>query len=374
MSTRLLVITILAVTAVLIAIGTIWPVSAALAMIGYSPRFMRQANSPEAAVQNVVDDIGHHNFHAAYLLLGNKNEFSEQDFARDLQGSYYSLRSYATLNSFDVRPVHKSPDEATIRTIFHWATVVGPYDDTRTLHVSNNGGKWEVAWPLNKEPKVPPQVIPVNYLRWDVIYRGTQDDWGAQDVESPRVRIVDMHPIERGSGVALLGEILNEDVVPAYVTVKATLLDAKGGSMGTEDSFDKISHILLPKQVSPFRIDFRDVRLSQIDSVRIQPSSTLVSASADPVIAIQDQSMTPVPQPTLKGDLVNQSGQVVNVTHVLATLYDNKGQLVWVSDGYVNRALLPQTPVPFSVSIPPDLSAKISTFRVVTTTYSTSRL
>ena len=71
---------------------------------------------------------------------------------------------------------------------------------------------------------MPPQVIAVNYLRWDVIYRGAGDDWGTQDVEAPHVRIVDMHPVERSDGVVILGELLNEDVVPAYVSVKATLL------------------------------------------------------------------------------------------------------------------------------------------------------
>jgi hypothetical protein len=173
--------------------------------------------------------------------------------------------------------------------------------------------------------------------------------------------------------VVLLGELLNEDVVPAYVTVKASLLAPNGSALATEDAFDKISHILLPKQVTPFRIDFRNIGLSQVDSVKIQPSSSLVAASADPVIEIQDQSLTPLPDPSLKGELVNQSGQVVNIAHVLGTLYDNKGQLVWVSDDYVNRAVLPETPVPFTIPIPADLSAKVSNFRVVTSTYSQSR-
>jgi hypothetical protein len=107
-----------------------------------------------------------------------------------------------------------------------------------------------------KEQHVPPQVIPVTYLRWDVIYRGPEDDWGAQDVEAPHVRIIDMHPVERAAGVVVLGELLNEDVVPAYVSVKATLLGKNGSPIATEDSFDKISHLLLPKQVTPFLITF----------------------------------------------------------------------------------------------------------------------
>jgi hypothetical protein len=226
---------------------------------------------------------------------------------------------------------------------------------------------------LVKEPKVPPQVIPVNYLRWDVIYRGAGDDWGARDVESPHVRIVDMHPVERAGNVVLLGELLNEDVVPAFVTVKATLLDKSGAGMATEDSFERISHILLPKQVTPFRIDFKNVSLSKVTSVHIEPSSSLISASADPVIEVEDQKINPMPDPSLSGNLLNQSGQIVNIAHMLGTFYDKSGQLVWVADAYVNRALVPQTPLPFSISIPSDMASKVSTARIVTSTYSASR-
>jgi hypothetical protein len=177
-----------------------------------------------------------------------------------------------------------------------------------------------------KEPRVPPQVIPVNYLRWDVIYRGPGDDWGAQDVEAPHVRIVDMHPVDRADGVVILGELLNEDVVPAYVTVKATLLSKDGSPIATEDSFDKISHVLLPKQVTPFLIKFPDVALSQVGSVRMTPLATLIAASADPVIEIEDQQLHPAPGASLTGKLINQSGQIVNVAHVLGTFYDKNGQ------------------------------------------------
>jgi hypothetical protein len=206
-----------------------------------------------------------------------------------------------------------------------------------------------------------------------VIYRGGADDWGAQDVEAPHVRIVAMHPVDRGGGVVILGELLNEDVVPAFVTVKATLLGSNGAALGAEDSFDKISHILLPKQVSPFRIDFPKVRLSQVDNVRIQPSTSLVAASADPVIGIESQKLTPLPEPSLTGQLVNQSGQVVNVAHVIGTFYDSSGQIVWVADEYPSRALLPQTPVQFTIPLPADVSSKVGSYRVVASTYSTSR-
>jgi hypothetical protein len=236
--------------------------------------------------------------------------------------------------------------------------------------VVKNGDRWEPEWPIVKEVRVPPQVIPVNYLRWDVIYRGAGDDWGAQDVEAPHVRIVDMHPVERADGVVILGELLNEDVVPAWVSVSATLLGKNQSPTATEGSFDKISHLLLPKQVTPFLIKFPGASLSNVGSIRMTPVSALIAASADPVIEIENEQLHPAPGASLTGQLINQSGQIVNVAHVLGTFYDKTGHVVWVADQYIDQALLPETAVPFEIHIPEDLARDISSQRTVIATYS----
>jgi hypothetical protein len=375
MTGRILALVMALLTIALIVVGTVWPFQSALVTAGVDSGadMLRPSSTPQAAVENLATQIGRRDWEKAYSSLANKNEFEETDFVRDLAGSYPSLRSHASLDSFDVRPQHASADEAQVKLNLRWSTVVGTFLDSRMLRVVKNGDRWAVAWPMVKEPRVPPQVIPVNYLRWDVIYRGAEDDWGAQDAESPHVRIVDMHPVDRGGGVVIMGELLNEDVVPAFVNVKATLLAKDGSALATEDSFDKISHILLPRQVTPFLIEFHNVALSQVDSVHMQPSSTLVAASADPVVEIEDQHLNAGSQASLTGKLLNQSGQVVNVAHVLGTFYDNTGQLIWVSDGYAERALLPGTPETFAMSVPPDIASKVKTQRTVTTTYSSNR-
>ena len=355
-------------TVVLVVIGTIWPGQTAVALAG-GATLTHSSTTPEGAVQNLATAIGRRDWGQAYSSLANKGEFSQEDFLRDLTGSYESLRTYATLDGYDVRPLHQSDSDANVQLRLHWSTVVGVFNDSRDLHVVRNGGRWQVDWPLVKEQRVPPQVIPVNYLRWDVIYRGASDDWGAQDVEAPHVRIVDMHPVDRAEGVVIMGELLNEDVVPAYVSVRATLLGKDGSTLASEGSFDKISHILLPKQVTPFFIQFHNVMLSQVSSVRMDPISELVPASADPVIEIQNQKLNPAPGATLSGQLVDQSGEIVNVAHVLGTFYDKTGQLVWVGDTYVDRALQPSIPENFSIPIPEDLARKVSTERAVVATY-----
>ncbi|HEY1272635.1 MAG TPA: hypothetical protein VGF08_11645, partial [Terriglobales bacterium] len=151
-----------------------------------------------------------------------------------------------------------------------------------------------------------------------------------------------------------------------------TLLKPDESAIDQESSFDMISHTLLPKQVSPYRIDFPGVRLKQIKSVRMDTHALLVPASADPVIAVVDQKLDKdvLGKNVLRGDLVNQSGQTVNIAQVLAVYYDSNGKVIWVSDGYVSQALLPQVAVPFAVDLPDDVAAKVQSYHVSVNHYS----
>lgn len=358
-------------TAGLLAIGVIWPIPSAVYYAGGGQGNLLSAPStPEAAVQNLGIRIRQHDWQKAWSSLANKAQFTESQFFSDLNGYNLSLRSQSTLDSVDVKPLHQTADSAEVAMTLHWFSVVGPFADTRDVHVVRNGDRWQVDWPLYKQPSVPPQVIPVNYLRWDVIYSGGSDQWGAQNVAGPTVKIVDMHPVERAEGVYVMGELLNNDVVPAWVDVRATLIGKNGKPLASEGSFDMIAHRLLPKEVTPFRIHFPDVKLSQVGSIRMDPQSILVPASADPVIEVQNEKYHAQPIASLTGQLSDQSGQTVNFAHVLTTFYDGNGNLVWVSGRFIDRALLPQTPVEFHMPVPEDLANTIKSEHTIVAAYS----
>jgi hypothetical protein len=189
------------------------------------------------------------------------------------------------------------------------------------------------------------------------------------------VRITSMSAVERPDRVVIVGEIVNEDTVPAYVAINATLLKEDGSPLDQEGSFDMISHTLLPKQVSPYRIDFPGFHLKQVKSVRMDAKALLISASADPVIAVTDQKMDkdPLGKNVLRGALVNQSGQTVNIAQVLAAYYDSNGKVIWVAGGYIDNALLPQIAVPFAVDVPDDVASRVQNYRVLVNYYSNNK-
>ncbi len=360
---RLLAIIFAGLTVLLIVVGTVHGSSSA------------PASTPEGAVQSMFANAKSHDWKGAYSYVANAGSVSMDGFIRDLTGRNGSLRTYSQLDSADTRVLREAENEATVRTQLKYATAVGAWYDTRDLKVIKDEGTWKVEWPAEKEVNVPPQVIPVNYLRWDIVWRGQGDDWGAQNVENPNCRILSMNAVEREGGLTIMGEVENEDTVPAFITVGAVLTDQAGKDVAEESSFDKISHVLLPKEITPYRIDFPGIKKTDVKSVRMTHNWMLVPASADPVIGVLHQQIQKdqTGRTVLTGELLNESGETVNIPHVLATFYDNSGKVIWVADAYSDHALLPQTPQPFSVALRDDLAANVHSYRVTVNHYSLNR-
>ena len=337
----------------------------------YTPK----ASTPEQAAKNLLVDVQRRNWDRAFAAIAKTSTVDKQSFIQDWTGSNGSLRSFSSLEGFDSRPLHITSDDAQMRVRLHWSTPVGPIEDVRDLHLVREGDVWKAVWPKVEIPNVPAQVIPVTYLRWDLVTGGAADEWGSKNVDAPHVRIISMNAVDSAEGAVVMGEVVNEDTVPAFVNVNATLLDGAGATIDDETSFDKIDHVLLPKQVSPYRIDFPNISLKNVKSVRMDEKATLVPASADPVIGVMNQKIEPDVQgkSVLHGDLFNQSGQTVNISHVIVSFYDNNAKVVWVGDGYVDRALLPQSSEPFAVEIPRAVASKVQNFHVVVNQFSLGR-
>lgn len=360
------VLMVLAVVGAGSAHGTVG-IAAGSAVRGLTPK----ASTPDQALTNLLVDLQRRNWDRAFSELANSNGGDEQTFVQEWLGSHGSLRSLSNLEAFESRPLHATNDEAQLRTHLRWTTPVGPIEDVRDFRVVRSGDIWKVVWPKSEAINTPAQVIPVTYLRWDLVTGGAGDEWGAKNIDAPHVRITSMNAVDSAEGVVVMGEVVNEDTVPAFVNVNATVLDASGNPIDDETSFDKIAHILLPKQVTPYRIDFPNLNLRDVKNVRMDVKAGLVPATADPVIGVMNQKIDADLQgkSVLHGDLLNESGQTVNIPHVIASFYDNNGKVVWVSDGYVDRALLPQSSQPFAVEIPRSLAGKVQSFHVVVNHY-----
>src|SRR5215472_11357646 len=147
-------------TGALVAAG--WLQSGGLAL-----HAQRAAGTPEEAVRGLMADIQARNWDRAYASLDHANDVPESDFIREVAGTDGSLRTYSTLQSFEVWPLHRDANQATLRVRMNWSSAVGSLDELRDLTVNHDHAVWKVVWPKPNFPNVPQQVLPVNYLRWD---------------------------------------------------------------------------------------------------------------------------------------------------------------------------------------------------------------
>lgn len=334
------------------------------------------SDTPAGAVHNFFQHVKAKDFDAAFALVAPESALDKWAFIRDVGGNNGSLKTVSELDTAETQVLNLTVDRAKVRTRLEWSTAVGAMKEERDLELVKKEGEWRIVWPKPVEADTTVRLSKTDYLRWDVVARGeSKEEWGAQNVEPPRMRIISMNAIEKDGSVIILGEVVNEDTVPGFVTVDAALIDKNGQVFAQESSFDKISHTLLPKEVSPFRVDFPKTKLADIKSVRLNPTTLLVPAFADPVIAVANQRLEKDANghSVLRGELLNQSGKPVNIPHVLATYYDNAGRVIWVSDGYVQSALLPNSPVSFAVGLRDDIAPNVASYRITVNHYSSDR-
>ena len=159
---------------------------------------MSEAQTPEEAVRLMLTDVQNHNWKDAHARLANASRYRRarldpRSGGQQRQPAHLRIARRASTCGDSI----KTNALPSVRAKLHYSTAVGALDDVRDMKVQRSGDAWKVVWPTNTLPKLAPQVIPVNYLRWDIINRGAGDDWGVQNVDSPQVRIVSMNALER---------------------------------------------------------------------------------------------------------------------------------------------------------------------------------
>jgi hypothetical protein len=329
------------------------------------------AGTPAAAVQKFYTSIQRRDYDAAYSFIANKQDVDRDTFYRDIKGSNGDLRSLAQLSDFDTQQLAKQDNEAKVRANLQWATAVGAYYEARDLKVLNTKSGWQIEWNPEKEVRVPPQVVAVNYPRWDLIRPDSAGPLANTKLGTPKVRILSQQISQDADNVIVFGEVVNDDTQPAFVGVKGVLIGDGGKMLGSENSFDAISHQLLPQQKTPFRIDFPGVSRDAVKNIKLTLDSSVIPASGDPIVSVQAAKLEPAEagRKELKGELLNQSGTAINIPEVLAAYYDASGKIVWVNSTYMNRALEPQTPLPFVLKLPEQIAGNVSSYSVRVNSY-----
>jgi hypothetical protein len=208
------------------------------------------------------ENLDFRRFDAAYALLDPATRPSYGSYLRQLGADGGLVASFAKLNSVTSSAPTISGDRATTVVDRVYLTSLQLYRQTATEHLTQVGGSWRIDLaPANTT--IPPDEFlsepGVNYLSQG---RRQLNDAStvAQDVlDRPQLSITDVRTLDVGGHWIVLGSVTNIDVVPADVTVEASLRSADGSLLATWDAGQVLAHKLRPGQSTVFRIEFQSL-------------------------------------------------------------------------------------------------------------------
>jgi hypothetical protein len=355
--------------AIALALGAVTAVSAYAIWHGHQRR-------PSTVIESYYDDLDFRRFRDAYEHFDPATRPSLEEYLLVLSAKGGIVASYGKLESVqtDISPQGENAATAVVRT--RWLTSLLSHESSEVVELRRREGRWFLT-PERQELKTPPSQF---FRRPEVAWhsagrrRVTTETTSFQDVlDRPELQVLSARLVARGGRYSVVGELVNVDVDPADVTVTGVLNDSAGRKLTQYNAQQIIMHKLLPKEVTPFRVDFEGVA-GAFDQARFDADSYTPPELDGPVKSFQVYAKALVTSHDLNRNLAAQAvrvdrgggnglqidGLLVNtgtleatVPHVLVTYYDGDGRVTWVDHLFVRDAVRPQYTHSFSVPVTP---------------------
>lgn len=350
------------------------------ALLGYRS-YRNRINDPLRIVEAYYDDLDFRRFGDAYERLDPETRPSYEQYRLELSVVGGLLASYAKLDSVYTSFVRQEPDRVVVRADTIWITALQEYRTTQTHTLVKRNGKWYLLF-SKSDIRIPP----------DQFFRQPSVAWGSQQrrrvtdrttafadiLDRPELQILSARLVKVNDRYSVVGELINTDVDPADLTVTSYLFDEDNNELTWYNAQYAIIHKILPKEVTPFRIDFEGVAGMRIEerqpgALEFDPNAFTPPDIRAPIanfevyakalvtgrdlyrgVGVQDvQVVQEDGAYRLQGELINNGTLEATIPHLLITYYDERNQVVWVDHFYQSESIRPQRTQRFDVPITP---------------------
>ncbi len=346
-----------------------------------------ETTSSTDVVEAYFDDLDFRRFEAAYARLDPLTRPDYELWRLQLSVSGGLVSSYAKLDSMTTSVVSDEADRAVVVANLQYLTSLKWHIVDEEVDVVRRGGRWFV---VADEPDlvVPPDQL-VRRPEVDYLIQGrrrvtsaTSDLIDIQD--RPELRIRQARLTEHDGLPVVVGEVENLDIDPADLTLTAVLFSTEGEVLGRYNATDHMMRTLLPRESTPFRIDFQ--RVAAGPNVDFDPQAFSPIEFDDRIGSVEVYAKAVVTQTGLfrglqlgRADIVSspdgleldveiRNDGVVEATVpiVLVSYLDDGGEVAWVERHYLDDALRPQRSVTTSLRLSENLDVEPSAIDVST--------
>lgn len=313
--------------------------------------------TPESVVTAYYDAIDFKEFERAHSYIDPASDKDISQFMLEVSVTDGLLSSYAKMDSIAVTVLDQNASTAKAVAKIKWITPLKEIQTTDTLSITKNNGDWYII-PKEVDPDIPPDQLMFesgtrfyNHGKRKI----TSEQTFHEDVlKQPVVEVTTAKMIQRDSTFYIVGSIQNVDNIPADIAVTGALYDSNNNEIARYNSQDIVKHKLLPKETTPFLIQF-DITYDE-EKVYQVPSNFEVQVKANVATIDLYQAAAPsqihLEGSRLNGFLFNTSIEAATIPQLLISYYDDSRELIWTDAIYIDESVRPQHKRPFSVVLP----------------------
>ena len=350
---------------------TLFTLLLTLTITGYWVYNHRQP-TPERVLLTYYDALDFRRFTEAYNQLNPATRGSFEQFMLTLSVQGGLLASYAKLEA--VQFTIAQQEESYMEVVAHtdWITSLTRYQYDQTHILRQLDGQWYLD-PVSADADAPPDQFfrqPIIAWRNQARKQITTESTAFGDIQDrPEITILSSRFVQHQGQNYIVGELLNTDADPADLTVTALLYDQDDAVRLWFNAQTAIIHKLLPKETTPFRIDFEGVvtttaafdphaftspelDLKTIARYAVYGKAVVTGYDLERFVGVQNMRILSDDNGRflLEGEAINYGTTEATIPHLLISYYDEKG-VVWVDDYYLESAIRPQRRLHFSVPL-----------------------
>jgi len=339
---------------------------------------------PIYLITSYYDNLDFRRFEKAYAQLNPTTRPDFEQYLLNLSVGGGLVASYSKLDSLTTTVLQATDDAMQVQVDTRYITALSYYTNTQVLALTQLPSEgWRIE-PSSVDNRVPPgQFLRQPTVNWLAQSRSrvTSDVPDFVDaLDRPELQILSAQLVARQNGhYSAVGEVMNRDVDPADVTVSAYIYDDQDQLLTWYNAGAGMMHKLFPLEITPFRIDFEGVAgLALKDAhqpVVFAPGETWdytlptdkklghYAVFAKAVVTQRDlnrevgvqalQATASAAGLQLQGTLVNAGLKEAVIPHLLVTLYDEAGRVVWVDHFFISESIRPQRTLDFAVDLTP---------------------
>lgn len=341
----------------------------------------RQAPDPVAVIEAYYDDLDFRRFGSAYERLDPSQRPSFEQYRLEQSVVNGLVASYGKLDSVTATVGSSTPDRVELVAHTTWITSLSEYKTDQGYVLLKRNGQWYIKLPSLNLTTAPNEFFSRPVVTWHsqgrrAVTIGPTEF--ADILDRPELQLLSARLVKFNDRYSVVGELYNQDVDPADLTVTSYLYDQKGNLVSWYNAQTAILHKVFPKEVTPFRIDFEGVAGTSISDAltahdfkpgdftpaKIPSALKTFDVYAKGVVtgndlyrevAVQNLKVSTEPdgQGVVSGTLLNSGVQEATIPHLLITYYDANNKVVWVDQAFLERSILPQLSEPFIVKITP---------------------